>query len=102
MAVRLHRGANVWSRIGPGWRVRKALDDEAVEHEVVAGPWRPRNRAAVIAVTGQALYPAIEFGDGASYCAESQEMARAIRSGRLRERSGAASSQRASGGCCAA
>jgi hypothetical protein len=41
-----------------------ALNDQGIAYEVVPGPWRPRNRTAVIAGTGQPLYPAIEFEDG--------------------------------------
>jgi hypothetical protein len=48
----------------------------------VAGPWRPKNRAAVIAGTGQPLYPALQFEDGTWYREESKEMARKISEGR--------------------
>jgi hypothetical protein len=84
MAVELHRCGTPW-RFGPCWRVQKALDDAHVAYEVVAGPWRPRDRAAVIGGTGQKLYPALRFEDGTWYREESADMARTIRAGRLFE-----------------
>ena len=83
MTVELHRCANQWTKFGPCWRVQKALDEQGIAYRVVAGPWRPKNRATVIAGTGQALYPAIRFEDGSWYREESKEMARAIRGGLL-------------------
>jgi hypothetical protein len=61
--------------------VQKALDDQGVAY--VPGPWRPKDRAAVIEGTGQPLYPAIRFEDGSWYRDESKEMARTINEGRL-------------------
>jgi hypothetical protein len=49
MTVELHRCANQWTKFGPCWRVQKALDEQGIAYRVVAGPWRPKNRAAVIA-----------------------------------------------------
>jgi hypothetical protein len=69
--------------VRPCWKVPKALDEQGIAYRVVAGPWRPKNRATVIAGTGQALYPAIRFGDGSWYRDESKEMARAISGGLL-------------------
>jgi hypothetical protein len=86
MAVKLHRCGNRWTRLGPCWRVQRALNDQRVAYEVVPGPWRPRNRAVVIAGTGQPLYPAIEFEDGSWYREESKEMARTIGAGWLMEK----------------
>jgi len=91
MAVKLHRCGNVWARFGshPCWRVQKALDDAEVEYEVVPGSWPSRKkRIAVLEGTGQPLYPAIEFDDGSWYRAESTEMERTIREGRLLEQRG--------------
>ena len=85
MRVILHRCGTPW-KFGPCWRVQKALDDEGVRYEVVAGPWRPRNRTVVLEGTGQSLYPAIRFEDGSWYREESKEMARTISEGRLREK----------------
>lgn len=85
VSVKLHRCGTPW-KLGPCWAVQKALDDEGIPYEVVPGPWRPKNRAAVIEGTGQALYPAIRFDDGSWYREESREMARTIREGRLTEK----------------
>jgi hypothetical protein len=85
LAVKLHRCRNR-AKFGPCWRVQEALDDEGISYEVVRGPWRPKNRTAVIEGTGQPLYPAIQFEDGSWYREESKEMARTIRDGRLREK----------------
>jgi len=63
--------------------VQKALDDQCIAYEVVPGPWRPKNRTAVIEGTGQPLYPAIRFEDGSWYREESKDMARAIKEGRF-------------------
>ena len=82
MGVKLHRCGTPW-KFGPSWRVQKALGDQCIPYEVVAGPWRPKNRQAVLEGTGQSLYPAIRFEDGSWYRAESKEMARTISEGRL-------------------
>ena len=74
LALTLHRCGTPW-KFGPCWRVQKALNDEGIAYEVVAGPWRPKNRTVVIEGTGQPLYPAILFEDGSWYRAESKEMA---------------------------
>jgi hypothetical protein len=88
MAVKLHRCSNQWVKLGahPCWKVEKALMDMGVEYERVAGPLSRKKRVAVSEGTGQALYPAIEFEDGTWYRAESKEMERTIREGRLLER----------------
>jgi hypothetical protein len=82
MPVELHRCGTPW-KLGPCWRVQKALDEQGIRYEVVAGPWRPRNRTVVTEGTGQSLYPAILLEDGRWYREESKEMARTIRAGRL-------------------
>ena len=92
MAVKLHRCPNIWVKVKghPCWKVQKALDEMGVDYEVAPGPWPGRKkRAAVLAGTGQALYPAIEFEDGTWYREESSEMERTIREGRLLEKQGA-------------
>jgi hypothetical protein len=93
MAVKLHRCKNVWAKFGTHacWRVQKALDERGVDYEVVPGPWPSRKkRTAVIAGTGQPLYPAIEFDDGSWYREQSKDMVRTIREGKLIEQKGAA------------
>ena len=91
MGVALYRCGTPW-KFGPCWRVQKALDDQGIAYEVVAGPWRPKNRRAVIEGTGQSLYPAIRFEDGSWYREESKEMVRSINEGRLMKEEGSTSS----------
>jgi glutathione S-transferase len=90
MAVKLHRCRNLWVKVGghPCWRVQKALDEAGVAYEVVPGPVRRVKRDAMEALTGQRLYPAIEFENGTSYREESADMAKTIRDGKLMEKSG--------------
>jgi len=87
VAVKLHRCSNVWVKIGPHpcWRVQRALDDAGVDYEIVRGPVLRRNRDELERLSGQRLYPVIEFEDGSLYRAESHEMAEVIRTGRLME-----------------
>lgn len=87
MAVKLHRCRLMWFKLDahPCWRVQKALDDQGVEYEVVPGPLSRKKRTAVVEATGQPLYPAIEREDGSWYRAQSKEMERTIREGRLAE-----------------
>jgi Glutathione S-transferase, N-terminal domain len=81
--VRLHRCRFEWLKSGPCWRVEKALVEMGVSYEVVPGPTRVSRRSELLAHTGQRLYPALELEDGTWYRAESRDMARAIRDGKL-------------------
>jgi hypothetical protein len=85
MAVKLHRCSNVWVKIEghPCWKVQKALDEQGVDYEVVRGPVRRGKRDDLERLSGQRLYPVIEFEDGTVYRAESKEMAEKIRAGEL-------------------
>jgi hypothetical protein len=65
------------------WRVRKALLEEGVEHEVVKEPLLPPRRKAVMELSGQKRLPTIEFEDGTFYREESIDMASRIRAGEL-------------------
>ncbi len=87
MAVKLHRCSTMWAKgPHPCWQVQKALDESGVEYEVVKHPVFPRSRRKeYIALTGQKLFPAIEFEDGRVLREESKDLAARIRSGRLRE-----------------
>jgi hypothetical protein len=49
----------------------------------VPGPRKKDEREAVIAGTGQKLFPDIQFEDGTWYRAASKEMEKRIREGRL-------------------
>jgi glutathione S-transferase len=85
MAIKLHRCRNEWVKFGahPCWKVQKALDEAGVEYEVVPGPVRRGKRDDLERLSGQRIYPVIEFEDGTVYRAESSEMAERIRSGQL-------------------
>jgi hypothetical protein len=85
MAVKLHRCSTPW-KAGPCWRVQKALDDRGIDYEVVAGPLRPGKRADLLRLSGQKLYPVIEFENGSIYREESKDMAATIRAGKLDEK----------------
>jgi len=93
MAVKLHRcgGFGKWIKFGvhPCWKVEKALQDQGVAYEPVYGPTARSKRADVQRLTGQSLYPVIEFEDGSSYREESKQMAETIRSGQLDSKRGA-------------
>ena len=87
MAIKLHRCRNEWVKFGahPCWKVQKALDESGVEYELVLGPVRRGKRDDLERLSGQRIYPVIEFEDGTAYRAESKDMAERIRSGTLRE-----------------
>lgn len=85
MAVKLHRCSVTWAKFGshPCWKVQKALDEQGVEYEVVAGPLRPGKRNELEQLSGQRKYPAIEFEDGRVYREESKDMAARVSAGKL-------------------
>jgi Glutathione S-transferase, N-terminal domain len=89
MSVKLHRCPTPW-KFGPCWRVQKALDERGIGYEVVKGPVRPAKRTDLQRLSGQRLYPVIEFEDGSTYREESKDMAATIRAGRLDEHRGTA------------
>ena len=88
MAVKLHRCSFMWfkTKAHPCWNVQSALDEQGIEYEVVKGPLRRGKRDALQALSGQRMYPTIEFEDGSVYRAESKEMAETIRAGKLDEK----------------
>jgi glutaredoxin len=92
MAVKLYRCSNLWVKIQghPCWKVQKALDDQGVEYELVKGPQRRSKRDQLESVSGQRLYPVIEFEDGTIYHEQSADMVETIRAGKLDEKRGAA------------
>ena len=85
MTIKLHRCSNEWLKISghPCWKVQKALDDAGIEYELVKGPVRRGKRDDLERISGQRIYPVIEFEDGSVYRAESKEMAERIRAGGL-------------------
>jgi glutathione S-transferase len=91
MAVKLYRCKNLWVKASghPCWRVQKALHEQAIEYEVVPGPWPGRGqRDEIEQLSGQTKYPMIQFEDGSVYREESKDMAETIMTGRLFEKQG--------------
>ena len=89
MAVKLHRCGGTWIKgPHPCWQVQKALDESGIEYEVVKGPLRRGKRDGMQELTGQRLYPAIEFEDGSAYREQSKDMVAAVRAGKLMEKAG--------------
>jgi glutaredoxin len=85
MAIRLHRCPNVWAKFGghPCWKVQKALDEQGIPYEVVRGPLRRGKRDDLERLSGQRIYPVIEFEDGRVYREQSKDMAARIEAGTL-------------------
>jgi glutathione S-transferase len=91
VAVKLHRCKNVWVKIGghPCWRVQRELDKAGIDYEIVRGPVGKAKRDELEQLSGQRLYPVIEFDNGSFYREQSKDMAETIKSGRLMEKRGA-------------
>jgi hypothetical protein len=66
--------------------VQKALNEQGIDYQLVKGPMRPRKRTELQRISGQSLYPVVEFEDGSAYREESADMAATIRAGRLEEK----------------
>jgi glutathione S-transferase len=77
----------MWFKLGahPCWKVQKALDQQGIDYEVVTGPVSRGKRNDLEKLSGQRMYPVIEFEDGTSYRAQSKEMAARIEAGKLFE-----------------
>jgi hypothetical protein len=92
MAVKLHRCGSFgkWVRISahPCWKVEKALRDEGIDYEPVYGPNSRRARTELEKLSGQRMYPVIQFEDGSVYREQSKDMAATIRAGKLDEKRG--------------
>jgi glutathione S-transferase len=90
MTVRLHRCPNEWVKLSghPCWKVQKALDDAGIEYELVKGPLRRGKREELERISGQRVYPVIEFEDGSAYREESKDMAATIAAGQLDSKRG--------------
>jgi hypothetical protein len=93
VAVKLHRCSNVWVKLAghPCWRVQKALDEAGVDYVLVKGPYRRSRRTELERLSGQRMYPVIEFEDGSVYREHSTEMAARIRAGTLLDAAGGSS-----------
>jgi glutathione S-transferase len=87
MAIKLHRCSNIFVKLQahPCWAVQSALDKQGIDYEVVKGPVRRGKRDDIEKLSGQRLYPVIEFEDGSVYREESKAMVARISEGRLFE-----------------
>jgi glutathione S-transferase-like protein len=94
VAVKLHRCSNLWLKLGahPCWKVQRTLDEAGVDYVVAPGPLRRGRRDDLAQLSGQRLYPVIEFEDGSIYREQSKDMAATIASGRLMEKRAGAES----------
>jgi glutathione S-transferase len=83
--LRLHRCPNTFVKLDahPCWKIEKALQEQGIDYEVVKGPLRRGKRDELEALSGQRLYPVIEFPDGEVYRDDSKEMAARIAAGKL-------------------
>jgi glutaredoxin len=92
MAVKLHRCSNIWVKVQghPCWKVQSALDEAGIDYEVVKGPLFKTKRTELEQLSGQRLYPVIEFEDGSVYREQSKDMAATIKAGKLDEKRGSA------------
>ena len=83
--LRLHRCPNTFVKLDahPCWKVQKALDEQGIDYEVVKGPVRRSKRDELEELSGQRIYPVIEFPDGKVYRDDSKEMAARIAAGNL-------------------
>lgn len=90
MPIKLHTCSNMWININahPCAKVRKALDEQGIEYELVEGPLRASKRDDLERISGQRKYPTIEFEDGSAYREESKDMAERVRAGKLFEGQG--------------
>lgn len=86
-AVKLHRCSYTFlhTDLDACWKVQRALDEQGIEYEIVKHGYIKGERPHVRKISGQKLLPVIEFEDGKTFRAESDEMAASIRAGTLFE-----------------
>jgi hypothetical protein len=86
MAIKLHRCSNLEAKRDHAcWRVQNALDAAGIEYVIVPGPASLDDREDIERLSGQELYPVIEFEDGRVYREESLDMVARIEDGSLSE-----------------
>jgi glutathione S-transferase len=87
MPIRLHRCSKTWLHLGfePCWKVQRELDRRGIAYELVIGPQLRGKRDDLEKLSGQRLYPVIEFADGTVYRSDSADMAARIAAGALGE-----------------
>src|SRR5579862_3568723 len=76
MAIKLHRCSDLSAKSEdhPCWRVQRELDAFGIEYELVEGPVAQDEREALLHLSGQKLYPVLEFEDGRVYREDTEEM----------------------------
>jgi glutathione S-transferase len=84
-AVKLHRCSYTFLHINLDacWKVQRALDEQGIDYEIVKHGYGKGERPTLHRLSAQRLLPVIEFEDGATYRAESDDMAARIRAGAL-------------------
>ena len=84
-SVKLHRCSWTFlhTDLDACWKVQRALDEQGIDYEIVKHGFGKGERPHVRALSGQKWLPVIEFEDGRSYRAESDEMAARVRAGQL-------------------
>ena len=70
--------------------MQKALDEQGIDSRTVKGQVRPGKRTDLERISGQRLYPVIEFEDGSIYREQSKDMIATIRAGELDAKRGPA------------
>jgi len=83
--VKLHRCSWTFlhTDLDACWRVQRALDETGTPYEVVKHGYGKGRRDDVVALSGQRWLPVIEFEDGRTYRADSDQMAARVRAGAL-------------------
>jgi len=85
--VKLHRCSVPTPGFAVKWhacaKVQQALDERGIDYEIAREGVIRLRRKWVKQHTGQGLLPVIEFGDGSTYRAESDEMVARISAGKL-------------------
>lgn len=84
-AVKLHRCSWTFlhTDLDACWKVQRALDEQEIDYDVVKHGFGKGRRSEIRELSGQKLLPVIEFDDGSTYRAESDDMAARVRAGSL-------------------
>ena len=83
--VKLHRCSWTFlhTDLDACWKVQRALDEQGIDYKIVKHGFAKGARPEVTRLSGQKWLPVIEFEDGSTYRAESDEMAARVRAGSL-------------------
>lgn len=84
-AIKLHRCSWTFlhTKLDACWKVQRELDQQGIDYEIVKHGYGKGARPALERLSGQRWLPVIEFPDGRTYRAESDEMAARVRAGQL-------------------